>query len=1142
MSVDILIGTSIFHHIIITPSESSSTYVVTINSFTGRPFYSGIPLVDIFPDHSFAVHQVEEHYETTARYTGENIIGIAKDSNVLAIGLIDGAEVTGWMPGGSLVKTVRHIKYITLPQNAKTSFEQYQLANNHLFCEGYDITRPFPSQFPSYNPDDDFVYNTEWIQPFRDINLPQCCVSLVQGLCLSSSLPGRDFTITYILRRSSLNPGTRYLARGLNDQKEPANEIECELIYTRNKQFWTQRWRRGSAPIRWQTQLPSAFSKPVHKAKEDFNNGTSEYFHKLMDRFGSEIPIRCISLLESGENKSENDVHNKYQKAIALLNEQGIGNVIYEPFNLNSYLHKYGTFEALKELEKLVIPYLQNDGFTTGTIPNEVVHNQQGLLRFNCADSLDRVNLATFFYSLIVTEQWLNANYNKITDSNLVPDDLTSSESNEPNQNVVNSPENDQTHSPKNGTSQQTIDLKETKNTGIREKSQSVSYFNEHDIKRAKMYRSQSNSVVSSNASISSRTSSSLFPINSPLLTQDIIDFLARAFVISGNIASQMYTNTQAIKVDHIKKFSPTIQVDQSETTVTLQRRLQNVAYDANRNKIIQQFVHPGQIVTRVVVDPEHIFPYTGIFPRDLFNLQTLDVIVNRNADGENNLVLALPRPMIVSKIILRHCNASSMFILSGMSLNNLYPIGQFQIPRVKKWCKFVIDRTSNESYESDTKNDFNANVALFVSIRFFSTPNQKLLCGNIQLECDLPIEGDLCNKWLPHADIETEQIFESKLDEFLKTPRTLKDALELEKARIALKIADDVRNKIAVHHHINPFLCDSNSLMTVLSHETNQIHISGCAFCGKQIVQKQVEYFSQSTIFPGLITPYVGGSKYLPCCSDCLNTAEDYVALTEIYSDQFAAPIVIPKFEQISEMPEKINHIYDIAFPSTVRFPTEEENLLLTKNGGNIIVESKRSFTAFFFKNSIISTITIKATSTDFKLMYMNEEIPSTAADDSSLIFQFKVEPLGHEFAFDIVGNTTLQTFRCKGLFVREAEEMYEKLKKFKPVPEVVSYGYEWVENDRYAIYKFDGKKILSEIGLEIHKTENYKIATSLMFVYYDNNTIVGTMHLKLPWVMEGTNMWYKVETEPFNKLIVYYMDREADIKPHLLGFTFVQ
>lgn len=1223
MSVDILISSTIYNHIVITPSASETSYIITVNSSTGRPFFSGVPMVDMFPNHTLAVHQVLEKYKPIAHHTGENIIGIAKDNNTTVIGLIDNAEVTGWMPGGSLVKTVRHITYVTIPYNTRTNFEDFQLDNNHIFCESYDITRIFPSNYSPENPDTDFIYNKEWIRPFHDLNLDFCCVKLVQGLCLSSCPPGKDFSITYILRRSSLNPGTRYLARGLNNKNEPGNEIECELIFSQDKKFWTQRWRRGSAPIRWNTSLSSAFSKPVHTASDDFFNGTTEYFKKLFNRYGDDILIRCFSLLESGEKKSEHDIYDKFKQSISMLKKNGIENVSYNPFDLNFYLHYGGTFAAFNKLKDAVTPFIENDGFLSGSLPDQIFSTQKGLLRFNCADSLDRANLATFFYALIVVEKWIKENdiqpeqskpktdleapNSKEEPSNFDQKSNTESENAEPSKENDNgnssSNEDDNNNASGNNNDDDSVnddennnDITKDDNSNVNDDDIDTNSINQNndnnnnnstnanenatkpnlddydniqssDSKRNSIdegsldnENNENNSQKSDTHTKKKRPSKKIPSITlykpSPYLTQDVIDFLAKAFVTSGNVVSYLYTNTPAIKTEHIKKFSPSINVEKSDSSITLQRRYQNVSNDPNRNRIIHHFVNPSHFTSKFILDPEHIFPFPGMFPNDLFNYQKVDVVISKRNiayHSNNDLIIALPKPMSVSRFCVQHCSASSLIILSGLSLDKLSVIGHFEIPQTSGWCRFIINNKENESSANFGQNPnvaTNNDIALFVIVRFFSE-DDTFVCGNIRIGCQLPLEGQIYNKWTSLANDETSsERFSQVFDDFMKSKKTLKDALELEKARLGLNIAEEIRDSLAVKNNINPFLCDSSSLMytcaTIVNSNGNSNFppIFKCAFCNQKegINENELSYFSRSLNFRGLVVDYTGSDEYFACCKNCKEFVSNIAILANLYTEEFIVPIDLnnPKFDPLIQMPNKFGHLYETSFNSTTSFLDADLNKLLSSEGGEIEVKERRKFKVFFYKNTIISKVIITASSTDFKLLYEDKEIEYEKVDDNTLQFNFTVEPITHIFNFDIVGDVILHKFKTIGIYTIDVEENYEKVKKLKPVLEVNSYGYEWHEQERYALYKFDGKKRISEFGINIMTNENNTIARSLIFVHYADDLIVSSNHYVLPKVNNGSNLWYKVETEPFNKLIVYYTDKVTTIKPHIIGFNF--
>ena len=78
---------------------------------------------------------------------------------------------------------------------------------------------------------------------------------LKRGQSASKNSELGHVNLAIICRKSCLNPGTRYNARGLNDKSSPGNEYEAEQIlwrsYEGNIMFSTYVWRRGTVPIHW---------------------------------------------------------------------------------------------------------------------------------------------------------------------------------------------------------------------------------------------------------------------------------------------------------------------------------------------------------------------------------------------------------------------------------------------------------------------------------------------------------------------------------------------------------------------------------------------------------------------------------------------------------------------------------------------------------------------------------------------------------------------------------------------------------------------------------------------------------------------------------------------------------------------------
>lgn len=357
------------------------------------------------------------------------------------------------------------------------SLQQHSISGSHYYCETADITRPFPSSCPSCDPDPEFVWNTWLSQPFKALGLITHCPALLQGAVESADEihpTGQRYTMALISRRSRRHPGTRYIARGLNNSAGPGNEIEAELVCwtpsagssnSVNKQpleWFRVLWRRGTVPIWWGVEL-----QPLNKGLQaevyirDVGPyvGMLTYFRSLQklttDLAGKDAasptasPVTCINLLHCNPKKAaELMLSSHFQQGMRHVREHmASGNAatssLPPPRLLNFDWH--GTMGSLTEdrgieafwhfieqpirqagfsrgvMEPISTAATANGKVTsTGTPTMDVtpwgddwqmrlLQRQQGLLRFNCADSLDRTNAATCFAMLPVLTEGLRS-------------------------------------------------------------------------------------------------------------------------------------------------------------------------------------------------------------------------------------------------------------------------------------------------------------------------------------------------------------------------------------------------------------------------------------------------------------------------------------------------------------------------------------------------------------------------------------------------------------------------------------------------------------------------------------------------------------------------------------------------------------
>lgn len=988
--VDFILSNDIFHYLIVTPHKCESTYVITINTFTGRPFYSGAPLIDIFPEHSFAVDEVLRRCKRKCkRYSGCGVIGIAKTSTDFVVGVIEKARKAGVIMGKHTVWCIEKVKHVSLYGKSETKFDSFQLNGNHLFCETFDLTQP--TLMVNREKDLGWIWNSEWKKPFEQIGLGFCCVDMIQGYMNEFQYNGDK--IIYILKRSVLNPGTRYLARGINENNDAGNEIECELIIEKDGKIMSNLWRRGSAPIIWSTKIPNAISTPVHEPGENFSKGTKDYFQKILSRFDDIAKIQCFSLLGS----SEIEITKAYEKAISELDN----NIQFINYDFNQRAKELSDVELYQDLKNKLLPLIVEFGFTSAKLSDsyQIEQKQKGLVRFNCADSLDRVNICTFFYSMFLLET---------------------------------------------------------------------------------LYGEK--------------------------LPQEILDFLVLSFFESGNIVSLLYTNTPAIKFKYLKKYSDVISQIPSESTITVQRRFQNLMVDQGRNDTINMFLHPLTLSNRVVLDTNHIFLYNSQFPIDLFDPSTKNSLII----DSKKVQIILPVYLALSKISLNKCSASKLLIYSGRDNFEQELLVELFIPSTKSSSIFVIDEINKFGISKENKKTIR-----FLTLEFISE-FQTFTCGNIYLEFDIFYEQIKIIKFPTNYDNDSIQRFIESFNEFLSSGRKLKDVLALENIRIGAHIPEEERIKLCLEHSINPSTCDP--YVRLISGSEN----GKCSFCENENVP--VNEYTQE--FNGVLYE-------LYYCTKCIDSAEMLQYINDLFKADYVSTVQPIPLKRLFKYPsDKRNRMQRITYLTTSVFTKFEQNSLL--NNEVFHIDKTTEFELLFIRTVIITEILISATS-NIKLIYDGKEI---LPKDGS--YKFEVPPITQKLQFIIEGeNLDLSNFQVFGVFVQSEQKVYEIGQK-QIIKDINSYGYEWNENERTSIFKFDGIKSISKIGIETIKPEKNTISQSIIIQFLKNDEIIANIPLILPLVKSNVTLWYNIQMNGFNKIKMFYMDRVKTVHPHSVEFGF--
>ncbi|KAI3973162.1 hypothetical protein MKX01_020897 [Papaver californicum] len=288
-------------------------------------------------------------------------------------------------------------------------------------------------------------------------------VALVHGFFKQEklSISGRDFNLTLIARRSRLYAGTRYRKRGVNERGRVANDVETEQIVFEDLpeggpvEICSVVQHRGSIPLFWSQETSRLNIKPdiVLSGKDQNYRATKIHFDDLRERYGN--PIIVLNLIKTREKKRrESKLRSEFAYAIEVINKELsaenrlrflhldlnrhfkskgknvlelLGRFAEYSLGLTGFFHSLLTPDLVPEGRSIfenndtrVLPpenHLGNElknvdnlemGTAEGDNDCEANENplikqpklQNGVLRTNCIDCLDRTNVAQYSYGL----------------------------------------------------------------------------------------------------------------------------------------------------------------------------------------------------------------------------------------------------------------------------------------------------------------------------------------------------------------------------------------------------------------------------------------------------------------------------------------------------------------------------------------------------------------------------------------------------------------------------------------------------------------------------------------------------------------------------------------------------------------------
>lgn len=260
---------------------------------------------------------------------------------------------------------------------------KYILSSGFYYCE----TRSLASRMSGQNEtDSDFVANGWMLKSAQPYLLPDhWYVKAIFGdvSCTTLAFEGCSLMVALLTRTNVQRYGVRYSARGADGLGNCANTIEIEQILTSKDRTASFVQIRGSIPLVWnegseietstdKTVNQSCFVKHLEWLKKRYSCGEQ----------ASSNQIVYLNLLEDASKHREAKLAETFEK---ICHENSVS---ISTFPFNSQLLHGGSMEWQQKILNKVVKN-QDIGFTLMQ-SNKVMQRQNGVVRANCLDCMDR--------------------------------------------------------------------------------------------------------------------------------------------------------------------------------------------------------------------------------------------------------------------------------------------------------------------------------------------------------------------------------------------------------------------------------------------------------------------------------------------------------------------------------------------------------------------------------------------------------------------------------------------------------------------------------------------------------------------------------------------------------------------------------
>ncbi|EMD41635.1 hypothetical protein CERSUDRAFT_128571 [Gelatoporia subvermispora B] len=376
----------------------------------------------------------------TAERSGKTIYGIFGLISLAASDYV--IVITGRELRGNILRqnVYRATDYDILPlnptvsaQNPPNAVEAHLLAlvRSHLagglffFSYEWDLTRRLQAQWSTIQQDSDrslweaaddrFFWNKflhsrliEHTSANPDQNLGPFILPVIYGTfdIRPANVNGHHLSLCLISRRSRYRAGTRYFRRGIDHDGHVANFNETEQILLVGNDDMSSQLSfvqiRGSVPVFW-AEVNTLRYKPDVQVMElqDTADAFRKHLQEQVQLYGEQALVNLVN-----HKGHEQPIKEAYERYVA---EANVPKTRYEYFDFHNECKNMRWDRISVLIAKLEDDLVRQGYFHLDSAKPEPVKLQEGVVRTNCMDNLDRTNVSQAALAKWTLERQLKA-------------------------------------------------------------------------------------------------------------------------------------------------------------------------------------------------------------------------------------------------------------------------------------------------------------------------------------------------------------------------------------------------------------------------------------------------------------------------------------------------------------------------------------------------------------------------------------------------------------------------------------------------------------------------------------------------------------------------------------------------------------